>query len=161
MLELNLSDSDTADDDLVFLQLRLVPDIITRAHPPLSPEEGHEADAHSQLNSRNGNGTSSSPVVELYDAISACQELNPDPPEHGEGQGFDPTAPGATGWITSENMQDFVDENGEFRMPDGVAVLGGEEGASELGEGAGRTRTATEVGDEDEMDDGSKWQRTG
>jgi len=116
----------------------------------------------------NGQGPSSETAVrQLYEAISACQELNPDPPSDDEG-GFDETAPGATGWITSENMAEFTDENGNFRMPEGMTVIGGEDedvevdGAAEvdgLGAGAGRTRTAAEVDDVEE--DEAKWQRTG
>lgn len=108
-----------------------------------------------------------SPAQQLYEAISACQELNPDPPsDDEEGEGFDETAPGATGWITSENMGEFVDEEGNFKMPEGVAVIGDEEesggrSTNGLGEGAGRTRTAAELdaGDGAEEEEG-KWQRT-
>ena len=66
-----------------------------------------------------------SPSQALFKAISDCQELNPDPPE--DGDEVDETAPGATGWITSENMQDFLDENGELRVPEGVPVIGEEQ----------------------------------
>ena len=59
--------------------------------------------------------------------------------------------PGATGWITSENMQDYLDENGQFRIPEGVTVIGEEEDEDvnheTLGRGAGRTRTAQEAVD--------------
>jgi len=120
------------------------------------------------------NGEASA-VARLYGAISACQELNPDPPSDEEG-GFDETAPGATGWITSENMADFMDEEGNFRMPEGAAVIGGEgdeeggEGMVEvdgeartngLGAGAGRIRRAAEVDGGDGVTDDTKWQRTG
>ncbi|KAH9831102.1 hypothetical protein Tdes44962_MAKER02180 [Teratosphaeria destructans] len=140
LLELSLSDADTADDDLDFLQVRLIP----------SPESG---------------GTDE--VKLLYDAISACQELNPDPDPDGDGEGnFDETAPGATGWITSENLADFMDENGNLRMPEGAPVIGGAEeeaetnGDGSLGEGAGRRRGADELVD-GEVDGDAKWQRTG
>ncbi|KAK4542263.1 hypothetical protein LTR36_006916 [Oleoguttula mirabilis] len=152
LLELNLSDANTADEDLEFLQLRILPDAVaTTAH------------ANGQAN-----GDSSVPPVKaLYDAISACQELNPDPNPEGDGEeggvgGFDETAPGATGWITSENMADFMDEDGNFRMPEGATLIeGDEEDVGALGAGAGRTRTADEVDAEDGADDGAKWQRTG
>ncbi|KAK4501960.1 hypothetical protein PRZ48_007770 [Zasmidium cellare] len=159
LLELNLSDDDTADEDIEFLQMRITPERI----------EKHGEEAEEQASAGAGtNGTTSGNDIStaLYKAISDCQELNPDPrgedDEDGEG-GFDETAPGATGWITSENMADFVDEDGNFRMPAGMTVVGGEEeeGAATLGAGAGTTRTATEVdggGDEEEE---SKWQRTG
>ncbi|KAF2769723.1 hypothetical protein EJ03DRAFT_350996 [Teratosphaeria nubilosa] len=140
LLELSLSDADTADEDLDFLQVRLIP----------SPESGN-ADQ----------------VKQLYDAISAGQELNPDPdPDEDQEGGFDETAPGATGWITSENMADFMDEDGNLRMPEGATVIGGAEEEAEtngdggLGEGAGRRRGANELVD-GEVDGDAKWQRTG
>jgi len=86
--------------------------------------------------------------------------------------GFDETAPGATGWITSENMADFVDEEGNFRMPEGGMVIGGEDemdgdgeegGAGSLGAGAGRRRGADALVDAEDgaVEDEAKWQRTG
>lgn len=160
LLELNLSDPDTADEDLEFLQLRITPSGIL---------EHNTTHASAQANG----DSRPSHVQQLYDAISACQELNPDPnpdddDEEGGMGGFDETAPGATGWITSENMADFMDENGNFRMPEGATVIDGDAeanaGAEEvdgLGAGAGRRRAADEVDGEDEGGDDSKWQRTG
>lgn len=154
LLGLNLSDKDTPDEDVQFVQLRLTPRS-SKKHPAnhiTDPEERERIDGE--------------PDLALFNAISACQELNPDPPEEGDedgGGGFDETAPGATGWITSENMADFMDENGEFKMPEGATVIGddGANGVNGLGEGAGRTRSAAEVDGEDEADDAGKWQRTG
>ena len=79
--------------------------------------------------------------------------------------GFDETAPGATGWITSENMADFMDEDGNLRMPEGATVIGGEDEDEEvaaLGAGAGRRRGVDEVdaGDGAVEEDG-KGRRTG
>lgn len=168
LLELNLSDDDTADEDIEFLQLRITPDTVER-------HAAHQATAGASTGSNGSNGTTNDndASTALYKAISDCQELNPDPPMQGEEgedghEAFDETAPGATGWITSENMADFMDENGNFRMPAGMTVVGGEqeeeagntpaEGTQvALGEGAGRTRTAAEALEEEE----SKWQRTG
>ncbi|KAK5137786.1 hypothetical protein LTR08_007358 [Meristemomyces frigidus] len=145
LLELNLSDANTADEDLEFLQLRIVPSAV-------APDSDAE------------------PVQALYDAISACQELHPDPnpSDDGEGAVFDETAPGATGWITSENMAEFMDAEGNLRFPEGATVVGGEDdldGAvqvASLGAGAGRRRGVDEVdaGDAAAGDEG-KWQRTG
>ena len=151
---LNLSDANAADEDLVFVQLRIIPTTVeTHSQPADEKEEPQQPNGHS----------TQSLSQPLFKAISDCQELNPDPPEEGE-EGFeDETAPGATGWITSENMQDFLDENGELRMPEGVTVVGAEDDGGEsgpLGEGAGRTRTAAEVEDGDDGDE-TKWQRTG
>lgn len=164
LLELNLSDSDTADEDIQFVQIRIVAGNVQQ----------QTAGASAQADGVAMNGTTShnDASTALFKAISDCQELNPDPPqlgeegEDGEG-GFDETAPGATGWITSENMADFTDENGNFRMPEGMTVIGGEdeEGAAgePLGEGAGRTRTAAELDTEHGAgeEDDNKWQRTG
>ncbi|KAK5164489.1 uncharacterized protein LTR77_009695 [Saxophila tyrrhenica] len=148
LLGLNLSDSNTADEDMVFIQLRLIPTSVS-----VQLEEDSTA--------LNGEATTT-PVQKLFKAISECQELNPDPVEEGDEDGeggFDETAPGATGWITSENMHEFVGEDGELRMPEGVAVIGGEEEDEPLGEGAGRTRRAEEVDGVDGEE--AKWQRTG
>ena len=148
---------DTADEDLVFIQLRITPTTI----------EHHEPSTADNQQPQQQNGNTVSPVVALFKAISECQELNPDPQEDDDERGFDETAPGATGWITSENMQDFIDENGEFRMPEGATVIGEEDDVVEsghqdsLGEGAGRTRTAAEVEAVDgAAEDETKWQRT-
>ncbi|KAF2090886.1 hypothetical protein K490DRAFT_11615, partial [Saccharata proteae CBS 121410] len=78
------------------------------------------------------------PIKALFGAVSACADLNPDPQSDDEDEDEDPaTMPGAGGWITAENMNDFMDEEGNF--------IGG--GA--LGDGAGHVRTR-----EDEMEDG-------
>lgn len=151
LLGLNLSERDTPDEDMSFVQLRLTP-----KKPYANGTEGTEQP----------NGVGGGTDLALFNAISACQELNPDPPEEGDEEGFDETAPGATGWITSENMADFMDENGEFKMPEGATVIGDEgaddaNGTNGLGEGAGRTRTAAEVDAEDGVEDEAKWQRTG
>jgi nucleotide-sensitive chloride channel 1A len=173
LLELNLSAPDASDEDLDFLQIRL-----------LANEVSHHAVPAVGVNGTAQEDGADASAKKLFKAISDCQELNPDPPAQGEdgedgegGVGFDPTAPGATGWITSENMADFMDENGEFRMPEGMTVIGGEEDGDEqnggsaqmngLGEGAGRRRTAAEIdGDAEQGAEGadgeeSKWRRTG
>lgn len=159
LLEINLSDENTADEDIEFVQLRITPERIEEIQV-----EEQQAEAGAGAGATNGTTSSNDKSTALFKAISDCQELNPDPQgddEYGEGEGegegaFDETAPGATGWITSENMADFIDENGNFRMPEGVTVVGDE---ATLGAGAGTTRTAAEANDEDEEE--SKWQRTG
>ena len=154
LLGLNLADANTPDEDMTFVQLHIIPTEIADLGPA-----GQEGEAEQT------NGDSVKPDLALFNAISACQELNPDPPAEGEGE-FDETAPGATGWITSENMADFMDENGEFKVPEGVTVYGEEEGGADgagegLGDGAGRARTAAEMDAEDGAQDDGKWQRTG
>ena len=151
----NLSERDTPDEDMTFVQLRITPKT-SKKHPASGITDSEERER-----------IDGQPYLSLFNAISACQELNPDPPEDGEEEeGFDETAPGATGWITSENMADFMDENGDFKMPEGVTVVGGEDkegvnGVNRLGEGAGRTRSAAEADGEAGAEDETKWQRTG
>lgn len=117
-----------------------------------------------------------SPVQALYKALSDCSDLHPDPDEEGdEGMSrimaaglaqpgtmdgsLPPAMPGSGGWITAENMHEFVDEEGNW--------IGGEDeeelqkqdagnGDRELGPGAGTVRSR-----EDEVDGDTKWQRTG
>ncbi|CAO2647416.1 Nn.00g083380.m01.CDS01 [Neocucurbitaria sp. VM-36] len=73
-------------------------------------------------------------IKEIFTAMNTCADLHPDPnasDEDGEDI-LDETAPGATGWITADNMDEYMDEDGNFRG----TVLGGEE----LGPGAGTVR---------------------
>lgn len=175
LLELNLSPADTADEDLDVLQLRVAPNSV------MYPEEER---ALGQASGPANGASHHSPAAALFKAISDCQELNPDPRLPGddddefgdEGPVFDETAPGATGWITSENMADFLDENGNFRMPEGTRFIGGEDEIMEEEEGgeegeavqthtaipvAGSVRTRAAADLEGEEDEESKWQRTG
>lgn len=129
-MQLCLSDiSQTADEDLETLELLLTP-------VPSTTATDEESSAQA-----------------LYAAVSACADLHPDPDssEDGEEEDMD-TAPGAGGWITSENMADFTDADGNFVMPEGG-----------LGAGAGSVRTAEQFEDAEENGaDGeeSKWRRT-
>lgn len=164
LLELNLSDQDTADEDIQFVQMRIVAGAVEGA-------SAGQTEGGAATNGTSGQEGAAASSTALFKAISDCQELNPDPPQLGDGDdeeggiGGDPTAPGATGWITSENMGDYMDENGEFRMPEGVTVISGEEEEAPLGEGAGRRRGAEEIDRDDDAVDGAdgdgKWQRTG
>lgn len=163
LLELNLSDSNsTADDDIESIQLRIIP----ANHP-------------SSTNHVNGNHDTDAAYA-LYKAIGECQELNPDPArgsvaDYHDDDMEDETAPGATGWITSENMQDCVDDDGNFRVPPHTDVVNGDDHAGDevsyndadshtddLGPGSSRTRTASEADIENGAEpDEAKWQRTG
>lgn len=132
-MQLCLSDiSQTADDDLVTVELLLQPE-----DPP--------------------NDSATDAAEQLYTAVSACADLHPDPDDDDDDQEPEPE-PGAGGWITADNMHEFMDENGEFRMPEGG-----------LGAGAGSVRTADQFDDADggdeEVDgegpsDETKWRRT-
>ncbi|KAK9419753.1 putative Protein LOT5 [Seiridium unicorne] len=106
----------------------------------------------------------------LFNQISACQNLHPDPADEGEDDeddgmdrivfegealeglpgafqgdasgGLPPPMPGSSGWITAENVNEYFDEEGNW--------IGGEGVSGELGEGAGRVRARDEVdGDAD------------
>jgi len=142
--------SQTADDDLETVELLLTPGSVSA---PAATEETP------------GASTSQTPIQELYAAVSACADLHPDPSSDDEGAEQEPM-PGAGGWITSENMHEFFDEEGNLRAPNGVTVLGGEEdnpAEGGLGAGAGTIRTADDFEDADEgaVDgDETKWRRT-
>lgn len=116
-------------------------------------------------------------AVALFTALSNCSNLHPDPVEEDEADlqdsalfqagmiapgsasgGLPPPMPGSGGWITAENMSEYIDEDGNW--------IGGEEGEEEhLGPGAGSVRSREEErGLEEEGDggegDNTKWQRT-
>lgn len=100
-------------------------------------------------------------IKAIFSAMNTCADLHPDPNGSDAGE-EDETAPGATGWITAENMDQYLDEDGNFRG----AVIGGED--EDLGPGAGSVRPREE---DDEKTNGvngvggdgheEKYQRTG
>jgi nucleotide-sensitive chloride channel 1A len=118
------------------------------------------------------------PAVALFTALSNCSNLHPDPVGEDEADlqnsalfqagmiatgsasgGLPPPMPGSGGWITAENMSEYIDEDGNW--------IGGEEGEEEdLGPGAGSVRSREEErgleeeGDDDGEGDNTKWQRT-
>ena len=128
-----------------------------------------------------GLGASSqlSPTQELFNAVSACANLHPDPTSDSEGdlenpaimfEGDDeiipgvqslgsggvlpPPMPGSGGWITADNINDYFDDEGNLLRD----VTG-------LGAGAGnvRLREEEEVGgldDGDGEEEDTKWRRT-
>lgn len=118
------------------------------------------------------NNATQEETTKLFEAISQCADLNPDPADEDdeddeydrivfegdvEGRELDglpgvyasgddvalpPPLPGSSGWITAENVHEFFDKDGNW--------IGGQEeeveGVSgELGEGAGRVRGREEV----------------
>lgn len=115
------------------------------------------------------------PVQALFIALSDCSNLHPDPVEEEEEHGsslmqaglaipgtsdgsMPPPMPGSGGWITAENMHEFIDEEGSFiEEGDNEAM---EETAEEdrggLGPGAGTVRSASY----DDNNDDTKYQRT-
>ena len=79
-------------------------------------------------------------ISELFAALNTCADLHPDPDDSDDdGEDLlDDSAPGASGWITAENMDEYMDENGNFS---GMVI------GDELGPGAGTVRTRDD-GDE-------------
>ena len=128
------------------------------------------------------------PVVAMFNALSNCSNLHPDPVEPGDEEdgggsrlfqaglafpgtsdgGLPPAMPGSGGWITAENMHEFVDEDGnwiEGREEEDDAEDEAE--AERLGPGAGTVRTRGEedggdggAGEDGDGEDETKWQRT-
>ncbi|RDW61880.1 Voldacs domain-containing protein [Aspergillus mulundensis] len=122
-----------------------------------------------------------SEIQKLYDAVSACANLHPDPVEEeeqdagafasglvfpgaGEDGGLPPPVDGSSGWITADNMHEFFDEEGNWiGEGDGPSFPGMGTG---LGPGAGTVRGRSEEGEEQGADgeaganeDEAKWRR--
>lgn len=123
------------------------------------------------------------PTQALFNALSACSNLHPDPVHEdsesiadstlfqrgliapgAEGGGLPPPMPGSGGWITADNMDEYFDENGNWI---GAEQQEEAQGHTELGPGAGTTRGHEDIdgdGDGDAEADGendeTKWQRT-
>lgn len=114
------------------------------------------------------------PVQALFKALSSCSDLNPDPMDEDEDEGgsrlmqaglampgtsdgsLPPPMPGSGGWITAENMHEFVDEDGNFIEGDDA-----DEQSEELGPGAGTVRQREDdPSSGNGADDEAKWQRT-
>ncbi|OQE22674.1 hypothetical protein PENFLA_c012G05017 [Penicillium flavigenum] len=118
------------------------------------------------------------PTQQLYNAVSACSNLHPDPVEQGDeddeedgpkfisaeehdgvfqlGSGdLPPPVDGSSGWITAENMDQFFDADGNW-------IAAGEPPSFPLGPGAGtvRAREGENGVDENEDDDETKWRKT-
>jgi chloride channel, nucleotide-sensitive, 1A len=154
-MQLELADGGAGDDEFDTVDLTIVPP------------------ASSATTETGGDGSNSSQpeVSKLYEAISACSNLHPDPvdgeeddeeddriifegsEEHEALEGFTgvmrgaadgglpPPLPGSSGWITAENVHEYFDEDGNWIGEDGVS--------GELGEGAGRVRERDEVDSEE------------
>ncbi|OWY45975.1 hypothetical protein AA0120_g9676 [Alternaria tenuissima] len=117
-VNISLNDADTVneDDDIHMLEVTLLPPSYTS-----KPTE--------------------TCITDLFTALNTCADLHPDP-DASDDDGddiLDDTAPGASGWITAENMDEYMDENGNFS---GMVI------GEELGPGAGtvRAREDTEEG---------------
>lgn len=155
---INNGDGDAEDDSIA---LNFVP---------------RSSQAESTTTDSSNNISQASICQRLYNAVTDCADLHPDPVsqpssdngEEGdedaerpafdyeviEGDDMPPPFPGSSGWITSANMHQFFDEDGNWR-------------AERLGPGAGLVRGR----DEDEQqvnghhedvdeDESTKWRRT-
>ncbi|KNG90494.1 hypothetical protein ANOM_001203 [Aspergillus nomiae NRRL 13137] len=133
-------------------------------------------ESQQQQQSEEDNKPDETPTQALYNAVSACSNLHPDPmsddeDEEGGGSGLlssglvemgsgdgglPPPMDGSSGWITADNMHEFFDEEGNW-------IGGGEEPTLSLGPGAGTVRAREgEDGDGDEhmQEEETKWRRT-
>lgn len=146
-MNISLNDTETVneDDDIQILELTILPP----NYDPDSPNRDTSADA--------------SCIQDIFQAMNTCSDLHPDPDDDSEGDGEnDETAPGATGWITADNMDEYLDENGNLRGQ----VFGAEAGETGviLGPGAGTVRPREEDGEHangvNGVDGETKWQRT-
>ncbi|KAF2203809.1 hypothetical protein GQ43DRAFT_454213 [Delitschia confertaspora ATCC 74209] len=107
------------------------------------------------LNFESADASSQNPIKEIFSAMNTCADLHPDPEASDSDPEFEDAeddAPGAGGWITAENMHEFIDENGNFV------------GNGTLGAGAGSVRAREEDGangaDDNHESEERKWRRT-
>lgn len=93
-MNISLNDAETvnADEDIEVLELTVL--------PPNYPSDPQTA-----------------AIKDIFTAMNTCADMHPDPNDSDEGPEVDDTAPGATGWITADNMDEYVDEEGNFRGP--------------------------------------------
>lgn len=127
-----------------------------------------------------------SPAQALFNALSNCSNLHPDPvndedDEDENQRGYSrlmhaglaipgtsdgsmpPPMPGSGGWITAENMHEFVDEDGNWiekdeDMEEGESSSGEQDTA--LGPGAGTVRPRPDDTNGDSTGEETKWRRT-
>ena len=168
------SDASGGEDiDLDSVSVTVIP--TASAPPPAATEDDPIEDQNEQP-----------PVLAMFTALSNCSNLHPDPDDQDNEEeagiqgsrllqaglvqqgdlsgGMPPALPGSGGWITAENMHEFVDEDGNW-------IGGGDEGDDEgreqdsenLGPGAGTVRPREDGPDGDAGDagtDDTKWRRT-
>lgn len=147
--------------------------------PPTEP--GTSADVSATESAAQDVGeTAETPTQSLYGAVSACSNLHPDPADSDDEDagkffgddgimsgnadgGLPDPVDGSSGWITAENIGDFINENGEYVGPGSGVEIGGQgEGDEPLGPGAG-TVHERENGVEEQGESQSeetKWRRT-
>ena len=138
ILQLNLHDPETvnSDDEISTVDLVILP-----------------ANTEPESVEPSGSDTTPTPVKALFDALSACADLHADPEEPGEEAEGESSMPGAGGWITADNLNEYMDSSGNFV------------GFGSLGPGAGSVRPRDEEPEpngteEEEESTDTKWQRT-
>ncbi|KAB5513608.1 regulator of volume decrease after cellular swelling-domain-containing protein [Coniochaeta sp. 2T2.1] len=118
-VQLELSDGGADDESYDTVELTLIPQT-----------QGARAGAEQQ------NEPQPEETRKMFEAISECSNLNPDPLAEDEDEDEDedddlpPPMPGSSGWIPAENVSEYFDEEGE---------------------GAGRVRGREEVEGEEEV----------
>lgn len=174
--DVSMEDSDDIEPESISLTIvptaSAPPRVAASATAPTTAAPGDEIETEDE--------PEQTPAQALFNALSNCSNLHPDPVEDddedgaqssrliqsglaiplgGDGTGLPPPMPGSGGWITAENMHEFVDEDGNW-IED---AAGAEEGDASLGPGAGTVRPRDGEGEDDGSAEGddSKWQRTG
>ncbi|EON69378.1 hypothetical protein W97_08638 [Coniosporium apollinis CBS 100218] len=160
-MQLTLNDTETinSEEDIETVEITLIPTTTSTVEEAAitsvpNPTASATSEATPPLVRELRATESTSPIRALFAAVSACADLHPDPATGSDEEGDPQTAmPGAGGWITSENMHEFFDEDGQFV---GGGTLGG-------GAGTVRGRDEEDEGPEavmDEEGEETKWRRT-
>ena len=172
---MSLANDSTEDIEPESLSITIVP---TASAPPGTATETEPTDPVEAEDK-----PEETPVQALFNALSNCSNLHPDPVDEDDEDedgsrlirsglampgdtsgGLPPPMPGSGGWITAENMHEFVDENGDFiDNGDDDNDMSGEGSAAAqepLGSGAGTVRTREDSAADADGEDESKWQRT-
>lgn len=178
-MQLASPSGDGADEEEESITLTIVPDSET---PTQQPGTTEQPDNDLLVDDDKPNQT---PTEALFAAVSACSNLHPDPIEGDEDEemaepqiegsalfqngliipgnntgGLPPPMPGSGGWITADNVDDYFDEQGNWKG----------ETDSSLGTGAGSVRPREDgddngggepEGGNDAGGEETKWRRTG
>jgi len=183
-MQLISSSEEEADDEPDSISLTIIP---TASGPPeTQAQSAEDVDPDTDPIAAEDKPLQT-PIMAMFTALSNCSNLHPDPVDPGDEDqdpsqsrlfqaglafpgasdgGLPPAMPGSGGWITAENMHEFLDEQGNWIENEGDEDEA-EEGAQDdgLGPGAGTVRPREE-GDgpaDGEAGDGAeetKWQRT-
>ena len=96
-LILNESSQGSSEEEPLSIEMTLVP--VSNSEIP-SNESATETSSEDR-------------VKTLYEAVSTCTALHPDPVEENDEQCQD-GSPGTGGWITADNAGDYFDDEGQF-----------------------------------------------